>query len=132
MLLSIRALAVDLFIVVSNNIKVVYTEFVLIRSKHLCYYNIIRFTGYPSIANNDLLTLNSVVFKRTKSKTRPNKLYIKSCIHRSPNNSLLKSRRRRGGGPEKVSFSRHISYGYRLLVFWTKRKNISNLAVIQY
>jgi hypothetical protein len=128
---SIRAPAVDLFIVVFNDIKVVYTEFVLIRSKHLRYCNIVRSTGHPSTASSDLLALNSV-FKGTRSRTRPNRSYIKSYMHRSPNSSLLKSGRRRGGGPEEVLSSRHIGCGCGLLVFWTKRKNISNLAVIQY
>jgi hypothetical protein len=131
-LLSIRAPAVDLLIVVSNNIKVVYTEFVLIRLKHLCYCDIVRFTGHLFTVNSDLLALNSVVFKGTRSKTRPNRLYIKTYMYRSPNSSLLKGGRRRGGGPKEVLFSRHIGCGCGLLVFWTKRKNILNLAVIQY
>jgi hypothetical protein len=129
---SIRAPAVDLLIVVFNDIKVVYTEFVLIRSKHLRYCNIVGSTGHPSTASSDLLALNSVVFKGTRSRTRPNRSYMKSCMHRSPNSSLLKGGRRRGGGPEEVLSSGQIGCGCGLLVFWTKRKNISNLAVIQY
>jgi hypothetical protein len=86
-LLSIRAPVVDLLIVVSNDIKVVYTEFVLIRSKHLCYCNIVRFTGYLFTVSSDLLALNSVVFKGTRSRTRLNRLYMKSCMHRSPNSA---------------------------------------------
>ena len=122
---SIRVMTVDLFIIVSNNIKVIHTELVLIRSKHLYYYNIIRSTSYLSTSSSfDSIVLNSVLFEGTRSRTRPNRLYIKSCIHRSPNSSLLKGRGVRGGGLEKMLIVGHLGYRYRLLVVWIKRRKI--------
>jgi hypothetical protein len=76
----------------------------LIRTKHLCYCDIIRSTSYPSTTSRfDLLALNSMLFKGTRSRTRPKRLYIKSCMYRSPNSSLLKGKGVKGGGPEEVS-----------------------------
>ena len=89
--MSIRAPAVDLFIVISNNIKVVQAEFVLIRSKHLSYCNVVRSTGNPSTGSRLELW---ALFKRSRSRTRPNRSYIKSCMNRGSNCSLLKGRRR--------------------------------------
>jgi hypothetical protein len=128
---SIRATTVDLFIVVSNDIKVVHTKLVLIQSKHLYHYNIVRSTGHLSTSSSfDLIALNSVLFKGTRSRTRPNRSYIKSCIHRSPNSSLLKGGGVGEGGPEKMSIVGHFGYRYGLLVVWIKRRKIWNLAVM--
>jgi hypothetical protein len=73
-----------------------------------------------------------VLFKRTRSKTKPNKLYIKSYMHKSPNNSLLKCKELRREGPEEVLSSRHIDYKYKLLVFCKEKEKVRNLAVVQY
>jgi hypothetical protein len=115
---SIRASTVDLFIIISNNIKAIYTKIMLIRSKHLCYCNIVRSTGYLLTSSSfDSIMLNLVLFKGTRSRTRPNRSYIKSCMYRSPNSSLLKGGGVRGRGPEEVSRVGHLGYRYRLLLF---------------
>jgi hypothetical protein len=75
----------------------------LIQTKHLRNCDIIRSTSHPSTTSRfDLLALNSVLFKGTRSRTRPKRPYIKSYMHRSPNSSLLKGEGVKGGGPEEV------------------------------
>jgi hypothetical protein len=122
---SIRASTVDLFIIISNDIEAIYTEIMLIRSKHLCYRNIVGSTGHLLTSSSfDSITLNSVLFKGTRSRTRPNRSYMKSCMYRSPNSSLLKGGGVRGRGPEEVSRVGHLGYRCGLLLFWIKREKI--------
>jgi hypothetical protein len=127
---SIGATTVDLLIIVSNDIEIVHTELMLIWSKHLCHYDIVRSTGHLSTPCRDLLAPNSMLFKGTRSRTRPNRSYIKSCMYRSPNSSLLKGGGRGGGGPEKTSMVGHFGCRCGLLVVWMKRKKIWNLAIM--
>ena len=115
MLPSIGASTVDLFIVVSNDIKVVQAKLILIYSKYLYYYDVIRSSSY--LSRTSRLILNSILLKGTRSRTRPNRSYMKPYMYRSPNSSLLKGGRRWGGRPEEVSSVRHLGCRYRLLIF---------------
>lgn len=109
MFFSIRALTVDLFTIVSNNIEVIITKIMLIQSKHLCNHDIVRSSSHLSTSSIiDLLVLNSILFKRTRSRTRLNRSYMKSCIYRSANSSLLKGGKVGRGGLEEVSRIRHF------------------------
>lgn len=117
MFLSIKASTVDLFINVFNNIKVIYTEVMLIRSKHLRHCNVVRSTSHLSTSSSfDSIALNSVLFNGTRSRTRPNRSYMKPCMYRSPNSSLLKGDSARGRGLKEVSRVRHLSCKCRLLL----------------
>jgi hypothetical protein len=86
-LFSVRASTVDLIIIISKNIEVIKRELVLIRLKHLCYYNIVRITYHPSTSRAFEIRALS---RHYRIGTRPNILYIKSCINRGAYNSLAK------------------------------------------
>jgi hypothetical protein len=84
-LFSIRTLTVDLIIIIFKNIKVIKKELVLIRSKYLCYYNIVKTTYYSFISR--ALKIRALL-RYYKIKTRFNILYIKLCINKGAYNSL--------------------------------------------
>jgi hypothetical protein len=82
---SVRILTVDFIIVIFKNIEVIRKELVLIRSKHLCYRNIVKITYYLFISRALEIRALSRYYK---IGTRFNILYIKSCINKGVYGSL--------------------------------------------
>jgi hypothetical protein len=82
---SVRASTVNLIIVIFKNIKVIKRELVLIRSKYLCYRNIVKTTYHPSTSR--ALEIRALS-RHYKIRTRPNISYIKLCINKGAYGSL--------------------------------------------
>jgi hypothetical protein len=114
---SIRAPPVDLIIIISKYITVVYSKLVLIGSKLLRYRNIVWSSHHLSRAGRLLAT----AFKRFRAWTRSRRSYRKMSIRRSSNCSLPELRRR---GAEEVARVGHFGCGYGLLGSVKERKNI--------
>ena len=118
---SIGALVEGLMIIISNNIRVLYSEFVLVRAKHLCDYNIVDSTHHSTTASR--LEVGALV-KGNRARARSSRSNIKACMSRCSNSSLLEYRELRRGGLEKVSSGGHDGCRCGLLVFSIKRENV--------
>jgi hypothetical protein len=84
---SIRALTLNLIIVIFKNIKVIKKELLFIRLKHLYHRNIIKTTYYSSTSRALEIKALSRHYKIT---TRSNILYIKLYINKGAYGSLAK------------------------------------------
>ena len=83
---SVRVSPVDLIIVVSKNIEVTKRELVLVGSKYLCYYNIVRTTDHPPTSST--LEVRALL-RPCRIGTRSSISYIKSCMNRGAYSSLV-------------------------------------------
>jgi hypothetical protein len=94
---SIRASAIDLIVIVSNDNRVVVSELTLMRPKHLNYRNLIHFTYYMLSA----CRLLSLLFRGSRTWTR-------SGVQNRKETSKSRLPKLRRKGPKEVSLRGHF------------------------